>query len=691
MEDILKAVDANLLELLKKSERFVVPIYQRVYSWGIAECAQLWTDIVRAGARNGLSNHFTGSIVYIEKDQGTTTSREPDLIIDGQQRVTTVTLLLAALAAHLDKLPEDEREPVAGFAPQKIRGLYLTNPYESGDDFFKLMLSKRDKDALKAVVRNAPLPASDSRVVDNYAFFVEQLSRVDVETVVDVCRGLSKLVVVDVKLTRNTDDPQLVFESMNATGKKLSEADLIRNFVLMDLPPAQQERLYEDYWFPMEREFQGANEHRFDEFVRHFLTVKTLSIPRLDEIYDAFKDYAAGQAEHGMTRDELVVELSRNAGWFAAMALDNEPDRSLAKRFRDLDQLATVAYPFQLRLYADYADGKLSSVEFAEILDTIIAYLFRRAVCRIPTNSLNKTFATLAAAIDTQDYVGSVRGRLLTLPDYRRFPADEEFKEALKSTDLYHLKRRGYFFRTMENHGRKEEVSTAEYTIEHIMPQNANPAWQDALGADWESVHDRYLHTLGNLTLTGYNPEYSDRPFREKRDMEGGFRDSPLRLNQGLGQLENWDATGIEQRAERLADQAVGIWVRPNLSEAEIDEYRRKFNDSRRFDWSLTHSILAAFPEGQWTSYNALAEAVGTGAQALARHLMTCPDCENAYRVLTWDGRVANDFRWNDGVDHREPADLLSSEGVQFSDGHADAEQQLMAEDLLELVGESEA
>lgn len=687
----MKAVDANLLELLKKSERFVVPIYQRVYSWGIAECAQLWTDIVRAGARNGLSNHFTGSIVYIEKDQGTTTSREPDLIIDGQQRVTTVTLLLAALAAHLDQLPEDEREPVAGFAPQKIRGLYLTNPYESGDDFFKLMLSKRDKDALKAVVRNAPLPASDSRIVDNYAFFVEQLSRVDLETVVDVCRGLSKLVVVDVKLTRNTDDPQLVFESMNATGKKLSEADLIRNFVLMDLPPAQQERLYEDYWFPMEREFQGANEHRFDEFVRHFLTVKTLSIPRLDEIYDAFKDYAAGQAEHGMTRDELVVELSRNAGWFAAMALDNEPDRSLAKRFRDLDQLATVAYPFQLRLYADYADDKLSSVEFAEILDTIIAYLFRRAVCRIPTNSLNKTFATLAAAIDTQDYVGSVRGRLLTLPDYRRFPADEEFKEALKSTDLYHLKRRGYFFRTMENHGRKEEVSTAEYTIEHVMPQNANPAWQDALGADWESVHDRYLHTLGNLTLTGYNPEYSDRPFREKRDMEGGFRDSPLRLNQGLGQLENWDATGIEQRAERLADQAVGIWVRPNLSEAELDEYRRKFNDSRRFDWSLTHSILAAFPEGQWTSYNALAEAVGTGAQALARHLMTCPDCENAYRVLTWDGRVANDFRWNDGDDHREPADLLSSEGVQFSGGHADAEQQLMAEDLLELVGESEA
>ncbi|WP_336649070.1 GmrSD restriction endonuclease domain-containing protein [Microbacterium sp. MMO-10] len=686
----MKAVDANLLELLKKSERFIVPIYQRVYSWGIPECAQLWTDIVRAGARNGLNNHFTGSIVYIEKDQGTTTSREPDLIIDGQQRVTTVTLVLAALAAHLDTLPEDAREPVAGFAPQKIRGLYLTNPYESGDEFFKLMLSKRDKDALKAVVRNVPLPASDSRIIENYQFFVDQLSRADAETVVDVCRGLSKLVVVDVKLTRGTDDPQLVFESMNATGKKLSEADLIRNFVLMDLPPAQQERLYEDYWFPMEKEFQGTNEPRFDEFVRHFLTVKTLSIPRLDEIYDAFKDYAAGEAKHGVTREELVVDLSRNAGWFAAMALETEPDRSLAKRFRELDQLATVAYPFQLRLYADYADGKLTSTEFVEILDTIIACLFRRAVCRIPTNSLNKTFATLAAAIDTEDYVGSICGRLLTLPDYRRFPSDEEFKEALTSTDLYHLKRRGYFFRAMENHGRKEEVSTAEYTIEHIMPQNANPVWQGTLGPDWELLHDRYLHTLGNLTLTGYNPEYSDRPFHEKRDMEGGFRDSPLRLNQGLGQLDRWDATNIERRAERLAEQAITIWPRPALSESELEEYRQKFDDSRRFDWSLTHSILAALPAGRWTSYNALAEAVGTGAQATARHLSTCRTCENAYRVLTWDGRIANDFRWTDGEDRRNPADVLRSEGVNLADGRAGVEQQLATEDLLALVGESE-
>ncbi|PPF63530.1 hypothetical protein C5E16_15400 [Clavibacter michiganensis] len=686
----MKAVDANLLELLKKAERFIVPIYQRVYSWGEAECGQLWNDITRAGASDELSTHFAGSIVYIERGQGTRTSREPDLIIDGQQRVTTVTLLLAALAARLDELPEEEREPVTGFAPQKIRGLYLTNAYESGDEFFKLILSQGDKEALKAVIRNAPLPGSDSRVVSNYRYFADQLRGVTTDAIVNVCRGLAKLVVVDVKLARGTDDPQLVFESMNATGKKLSQADLIRNFVLMDLTPSRQERLYEDYWFPMEREFQGVDESRFDEFVRHFLTLKTLAIPRIDEIYDAFKSYASDQERHGTTRDQLVTDLSRHARWFAAMALGAEAVPALGKRFRALDQLATVTYPFQLRLYADYIAGILDSRAFVKILDALIAYLFRRAVCRIPTNSLNKTFATLASSIDTEHYVESVCSRLMTLPDYRRFPTDEEFEEALKTSDMYHLKRRGYFFREMENHGRKEEVSTAEYTVEHIMPQHVTRDWQRDLGADWEAVHDRYLHTLGNLTLTGYNPEYSDRPFHEKRDMVGGFRDSPLRLSRGLGQLEVWRAASIERRAASLAAQAVALWALPALDEPVLAQYRERFNDSRRFDWSQAHAILDALPAGRWTSYNNLAEAVGTGAQAMARHLAGCSRCVNAYRVLTWDGTIAEEFRWPDKEDKRDPADVLSAEGIQLARGRADPEQQMSSEELLALVGEGE-
>lgn len=300
----VKAVDANLLDLLKKAIQFVVPIYQRVYSWDFAECEQLWRDILRAGSSDAYAAHFTGSIVYVEKDQGNIAQAEPALIIDGQQRTTTVTLLLAAIAALLEGLPGDQQEPVEGFAPRKIRGLWLTNEYEAGDKFFKLILSQGDKEALKAVVRNDPLPpAHTSRVVANYEFFVAKLkdSKTDL---VAVCRGISKLVVVDVHLARGVDNPQLVFEAMNSTGKKLSQADLIRNFVLMDLEPGHQTRLYEGYWFPMEQAFKGVNERRFDEFVRHFLTLRTGSIPRLEDIYDAFKAYADAQALIGASRED---------------------------------------------------------------------------------------------------------------------------------------------------------------------------------------------------------------------------------------------------------------------------------------------------------------------------------------------------------------------------------------------------
>jgi uncharacterized protein with ParB-like and HNH nuclease domain/alkylated DNA nucleotide flippase Atl1 len=686
----MKAVDANLLELLKKSTQFVVPIYQRVYSWGEPECRQLWDDVVRAGERTDLANHFTGSIVYIERDQGTTTAAEPDLIIDGQQRITTVTLLLAALAEHLDGMPEDQREPVDGFAPQKIRGLYLTNVYESGDRFFKLLLSKGDRDALKAIVRQAPIPEVESRIPRNYRFLKERVADAKVDLAA-ICRGLSRLVVVDVKLTRGSDDPQLVFESMNSTGKKLSQADLIRNFVLMDLPPAHQEHMYEDYWFPMEKEFKGSSERLFDEFVRHYLTLKTGQIPRLDDIYDAFKTHAFELQAAGESRDDLVIDLSKHAEWFVAMALGKEPTPGLAKLFAEIDQLrASVVYPFLLRLYSDFAGGALSEAEFAAVLDGVISYVFRRAVCRIPTNSLNKTFASLGSAIDPSDYVESIWGRLLTLPSYKRFPTDDEFAESLRTTDLYNFQRAQYFFRKMENHGRKEEVSTAEYSIEHIMPQNENlsAAWQTALGEDWRSVHERLLHTLGNLTLTGYNPEYSDKPFTEKRDMAGGFKESPLRLNQGLGQLDTWNASEIEGRASRLATQAVGIWKRPTLEDGALSTYREQFTEKGGFDWTLTHAILEAIPEGNWTSYQNIAKAVGTAGQAVGTHMASCGKCPNPHRVLTWDGRVADNFHWLDPDDDRVPTEILQSEGVRIDDHKADMEQQLVVEDLLALVGD---
>lgn len=579
----MKAVDSHLLTLLKASSQFIVPIYQRLYSWQEPECEQLWYDILRAGSTPTLGAHFTGSIVYVAKNQSTNTSAEPDLIIDGQQRVTTVTLILAALAARLDGMPEGENEPWDGFSPRKIRNRFLLNDDEEGDRHFKLVLSQSDRGALISILQGGqPSPEAITRVRTNYEYFESKMADPALDLAV-VCKGLDKLVVVDVKLERGVDNPQLVFEAMNSTGKKLSQADLIRNYVLMDLPSKEQEQVYTAFWRPMELEFAGADESQFDEFVRHYLTLKTGEIPRLDDIYEAFKDYGVAFISGDDTVRSLVMELRDYARRYCAMALGKEDDPTLRRAFKDLDQIkADVVYPFLLEAYTDYELGTLAKTDLLEIVQMVTSYIFRRAVCRIPTNSLNKTFAGFAANLRKDRYIESVKAHFLGLRSYRSFPTDAEFRSALKVTDLYNFRRRSYFFRLLENHGRKEQVTIEDYTIEHILPQNENLSkpWREALGEDWEELQRRYLHTLGNLTLTGYNSEYSDHPFAVKRDMEGGFRDSPLHLNRGLGQLESWTVAEIETRAARLAEDAIRIWTRPELDDDVMAEFQQRRAES---------------------------------------------------------------------------------------------------------------
>ncbi|OLT20806.1 hypothetical protein BJF81_15880 [Ornithinimicrobium sp. CNJ-824] len=580
----MKAVDSHLLTLLKASSQFIVPIYQRLYSWQVTECAQLWSDIVRAGTDERLGSHFTGSIVYVARDQATNTSAEPDLIIDGQQRITTVTLILAALVERLSQLPRGEQEPYDGFSPRKIRNRYLLNDDEEGERQHKLVLSQSDRDALFAIVQGVkPADGLTTRVIYNYKYFQNKFADPTLD-LVQVCRGLDKLIVVDVKLERGVDNPQLVFEAMNSTGRKLSQADLIRNYVLMDLPTKEQTKIYTAHWRPMELEFVGASDSKFDEFVRHYLTVKTGDIPRLDDIYEAFKDYATTHVQADEPIESLVVDLREYAHRFCAMALGKEKDPKLRPVFRDLDQIrADVVYPFLLEAYTDYELGTLGTDELHEIVQMVTSYVFRRAVCRIPTNSLNKTFAGFASAVRKDRYVDSVKSHFLSMRSYRAFPTDEEFRASLTTTDLYNFRRRSYLLRQLENHGRKERVAVEEYTIEHILPQNENlsPHWRQALGQDWQDLQRKYLHTLGNLTLTGYNSEYSDHPFTTKRDMPGGFKDSPLRLNAGLGQLDAWTVDEIERRGDRLATDAIAIWSRPHLDAAAIEGTRLTRSESR--------------------------------------------------------------------------------------------------------------
>ncbi len=573
----MKATEAKLLDFLKKSPQFVIPIYQRTYSWTEKECRQLWDDIIRCGSNVQIAVHFVGSIVYIESGLSQVTHQAPLLVIDGQQRLSTVTLMLAALAEAVA-----DSEPFDGFSQRKIRNYFLLNPEEMGDRHFKLLLSQTDKASLTAIVGGTEPPVEHSlRITENYALFKKWINEIkgDLAT---VCTGLAKLVVVDIALNRDQDNPQLIFESMNSTGKELSQADLIRNFILMGLEPDLQTRLYRDFWRPMEVDFgQEAYGTHFDGFMRHYLTVKTGEIPNINAVYDAFKAHARvskdSEVDENQHVEVLVRDMRNYARHFCAMALGTESAPTLNRAFHDLRELKVdVAYPFLLELYQDYAGGLLSKEDFARIVRLVEAYVFRRAICAIPTNSMNKTFATFARELKKDRYFESIEAHFLLLPSYRRFPNDDEFYRDLQTRDLYNFRSRSYWLRRFENFDRKEHVPVDEYTIEHIMPQNEqlSVAWKSALGPEWQRIQQDLLHKLGNLTLTGYNSEYSDRPFIEKRDTEKGFRHSPLRVNEGLGQIDVWNEDAIKLRAAKLAKLAVKVWPGPSLDAEVLNAYK---------------------------------------------------------------------------------------------------------------------
>lgn len=574
----MKASEAPMLEMLRVARQFEIPLYQRTYSWTLEECQTLWRDIIRAGSNNNVSVHFIGSVVHISKGQSNLTTQEPLLVIDGQQRLTSTTLLLKALASTIADLPDGLREPLDGFSPTKIAKRYLINDDEEDIRRYRLVLTQTDRDTLMAIVDDSPAPHEPSiRIVENFEWFREQLTDFvgQSKDLAVVCRGLMKLMVVDIALTRDQENPQLIFESMNSTGKELSQADLIRNFVLMGLKPSLQAMLYKIFWRPMELKFgQAAYSDHFDPFVRHYLTIKTGSIPRNDAIYDAFKTYYNEQLGYPEPPGEAAIEavmadFRTAAEHYCALALGAEPDKNLHAVFRDIAELKVdVAYPTLLELYGDYDSGLLSKMDFLAAARVVESYVFRRAVCGLATNSLNKTFSTLMRGLDKSAYLENFVARLVLLKSYKRFPDDEEFASKLTTNDSYHFKRRLYLLRKLENFGTKEPVSITDYTIEHVMPQNPNLSeeWQSDLGDSWKEVQSAWLHTLGNLTLTGYNSEYSDKGFYEKKTMKGGFDSSPLRLNATVRAQDTWNETAIRDRASELAQLATSVWSRPQVA-----------------------------------------------------------------------------------------------------------------------------
>lgn len=572
----MNAQDLPLTQLLDGAKQFIVPIFQRDYSWGTKHCQQLWNDIMRVGSDPVSRAHFLGSVVYIAAEDNQAAIPRW-LLIDGQQRITTVTLLLTALRDRLEKEPgEDEALP----SPEEVEDRFLRNRHGKGERKSKLMLRRTDNEALVALMAGQTLSAVSAEAVrENYEFFRERLADADVGR---IYAGIAKLVIVDVSLTRGHDDPQMIFESLNSTGLDLTQADLIRNFVLMRLDDDLQTRLYDDYWRPIEVAFGNRYRSEFDKFCRDFLVLKLKPSKQLraDAIYHHFRDFFHAET---VTRpvEDVLVELRRYAGYYVRFSLSREADPAFADAALRLRALVEVASPLMLRLYDCHErTGLFDGRAFREAIELLESYVFRRSACDMQTRSLYQIFASIAYKIRDSAPLQSLKVALYRSGKKRRFPTDTEFRDALETRDVYAMRSCAYLLDRLENDS-KEKIDTSSFTIEHVLPQNENlaPAWRDMLGADWKAIQETWLHRMCNLTLTGYNAEYSDRSFGDKKSMLRGFNDSPLRLNRFIREQARWTAEEIEARGKALAQQAVRVW--PGLSVdmaavrvAELEERR---------------------------------------------------------------------------------------------------------------------
>jgi uncharacterized protein with ParB-like and HNH nuclease domain/predicted transport protein len=565
----MKASETSLISLFSSVKQFTIPIYQRTYDWSKEECKELFNAILKAGQNNEQKEYFIGSVVYIKEDPYQATAFNKVNVIDGQQRLTTITLLLKAIQDHMkekgiSKIADDT-------SADEIGKEYLLNMDKEEERHYKLILTRGDKETLFNVVKSREYPKDYSENIrENYEYFKNLLGENDIDI---IFRGILKLSIIDVSLDPRYDNAQLIFESLNSTGKALEQSDLIRNYMLMGLDKEKQDKIYTDYWYPIEEAFsESESDSIFDAFLRDYLTIKTNTIPKFGDIYEAFKKYS-----YGKETQELVADVDKYSKHYIKLHLESEADVELRQAIRDLNELdVNVSYPFLLCIYEDYMNEKITRDDFLKILQLIESYIFRRSICGIPTASLNKTFATLYKKINKDNYVESIQAGILLLDKYRSIPNNQEFMASFVDKDIYNYKKTKYVLRKLENSNRKKElVDPDNYTIEHIMPQKEDMTeeWKKELGERWEQIHEKYLHTIGNLTLTQYNSEYGCKPFLEKRDMPGGFSQSPLFLNSKIKSLDSWNENEITQRAEELAKLAVNIWQIPSLDKEILEKY----------------------------------------------------------------------------------------------------------------------
>lgn len=594
----MRAKETNFLKLMESQfNQYIVPIYQRTYSWGEKQCQVLWEDILKISKRKNSDRHFIGSTVCYKPDEIDLPGQiKKEIIIDGQQRITTLSLLMIAIARTYEKIRQENVATV-------IRKNYLINEDGKDEERYKLLPTNQDKETYLALVDGIEneLKNPSKPVLDAFNLFMSLLED-DEETLQNAYVGLQKLDLVYIGLSSESDNPQLIFESMNSTGLKLTQGDLLRNYLLLDLEFEEQEELYKKYWRPIELDFGvEVYKEKFDYFLRDYLTMKERRTTiRLDAGYDEFKAY---HEESKRSKEEALEELRRFAKYYSKIYRCNDEDEELNELWKELKvQRVEVANPFLIQVYNDYEKAKeddsinLSKQDFVDIVKAVNSYVYRRYVCNIPTNSLNKTFALLGDNIEKENYKESVFAALLLMEDYKEFPSNEEFEKAFVKKDVYTGRLRNYTLIKLENYSHEKDKMSFEnkdITIEHVLPENKNlkPYWREILGENWQEIQKEYVHTIGNLTFSNraYNSEMQDYSFEDKMKVEGGIKYSNYRLSDDIANSPKWDIDEIVSRSQRLAKDALDIWKRPELSDEVMKKYRNNIKAEKNQYENMDH------------------------------------------------------------------------------------------------------
>lgn len=543
-------------------KRFVIPVYQRNYDWRTENCKQLYDDLVKI-VNKGQKSHFFGSLVSVYNPDG---HNEEFQIIDGQQRLTTVSLLFLAMYNLMD---QGKVKPEKANLKQRIFEEYLVDKWQPEETRIKLKPVKNDQMAFGKLFSDPDEYISESNLTINYDYFYNRIQKQEI-TIDQLFDAICRLEIINIRLDSD-DNPQLIFESLNSTGLDLSEGDKIRNFILMGLPTKEQDEYYEKYW----NRIEVCTRYDVSNFIRDYLSVKQQSITSQKKIYTTFKSFVELSNPES---EELLSDLLDYAKRYKILLNGHTGNKALDACIDRLNRLeTTITRPFFLEVLRLYDENKLTLDQVTEIFLITENYLFRRTICSCPTNALNKIFLILHREIIRYDgsednYVEKFKYALLSKKENARFPDDQEFGAAFEERPVYQMnpKNKVYILERIENFGTAEDkdvyrhIDDGTYSIEHIMPQHLTPVWQKELGENYEEIHEQWLHRIANLTLTAYNSGYSNLPFSEKKTIKNGFDDSGIRMNAWIAKKNQWTLEELEERSQYLRNRALEIWSQPS-------------------------------------------------------------------------------------------------------------------------------